>query len=73
MESSSCRSLADDLACASRAAWEQSVTRLGVCRDSAGFTFGRFGPRIAPTTVELALLGLAHLQSRSATLKPRRF
>jgi hypothetical protein len=46
-----------------------TVTRLGVCGDSAGFTFWRFGARIAPTTVELALLGFAHLQSRSATLK----
>jgi len=50
-----------------------TVTRLGVCCDSAGFTFGRFGARIAPTTVELALLGLADLQSRSATLEPRCF
>ena len=47
-----------------------TVTRLGVCIDSAGFTFGRFRSRITPTTVELAFLGLAHLQSRSATLKP---
>jgi hypothetical protein len=45
----------------------------GMRRDSAGFTFGRFGPRIAPTTVELALLSLADFQSRSATLEPRRF
>ena len=50
-----------------------TVTLLGVCSDCPGFTFGRFGPRIAPTTVELALLGLAHLQSRSATLEPRCF
>jgi hypothetical protein len=50
-----------------------TVTRLGMCGNSAGFTFGRFGPRIAPTTVELALLGLADFQSRSATLKPRCF
>ena len=38
-----------------------TVTRLGVCGYSAGFTFRRFGARITPTTVELALLGLAHL------------
>ena len=50
-----------------------TVTRLGVCGNSAGFTIERFGPRIALTTVELALLGFAHLQSRSATLKPRCF
>jgi hypothetical protein len=31
------------------------VTRLGLCSGCSGFTFWRFGPRIAPTTVELAL------------------
>ena len=50
-----------------------TVTRLGVCSDSAGFSVGRFAPRITLTTVELAILGFARLQSRPDTLEPRCF